>query len=185
MKDEILKRVDDVAEITSETLAKATDGELERLCEWLLQQDEGRQEKIRKSLANETAWWLNSANSQWKRPGDDGNRRGKKYTSHSDTETDETSEDEDDRGSETGEVTTDPGGSEDDEVKDTTTPKPPDMASKTSLEQDGDGTDEFGDWLFNESAYTEWVKYPQGLLWLHGNCRSSASPYALHALSRS
>ena len=137
----------------------------------------GRQEKIRKSLANETAWWLNSGSSQWKQPGDDRDRKVKKEVT-SDTATDESSENGDDRGSETGEITTDQGGSEEDEAKERN-PKPLAMASKTSLEQGGDGTDEFGDWLFKKSEYTEWVKYPQGLLWLHGSCRSSMSPSAL------
>ncbi|KAK4651575.1 hypothetical protein QC762_602405 [Podospora pseudocomata] len=73
----ILKRVDGLAKTASDTYAKATAAELERLCEWLLKRDGGRQDKIRTSLATERAWWLNSGNSHW-RPGGDGDKKGKK-----------------------------------------------------------------------------------------------------------
>ncbi|KAK7725588.1 hypothetical protein SLS63_008043 [Diaporthe eres] len=171
MKQVILNRVDKLAELAAKTLAKTIDQDVERLCQWLLEQEEGRQGKIRKSLANETTWWLNSGNSHWNQPRGDGDKKGNRYVT-SDTSTDETSEDGDDRRSETSETTTDSGGSEDSEAKDRNS-KPAEIASKTSLEQDGDGPDEFGDWLFDKSDYTEWVKYPQGLLWLHGSYSSS------------
>lgn len=99
-----------------------------------------------------------------------GTGKAKKYHTASDTATDESGDDDDDQGSESGDITTDPETSEDEEAHDR---KALDVVSKTSLEQDADQVDEYGDWLFESREYTEWVKYPQSLLWLYGNCRFS------------
>lgn len=37
-------------------------------------------------------------------------------------------------------------------------------------DQEGEGY-RSGDWFINGKEYLEWKKYPQGLLWLYGNCR--------------
>jgi len=34
------------------------------------------------------------------------------------------------------------------------------------------GKKQSGEWLLQTDAYVEWKRYPQGLLWLFGNCRS-------------
>ncbi|KAK4640478.1 LOW QUALITY PROTEIN: hypothetical protein QC761_602410 [Podospora bellae-mahoneyi] len=99
-----------------------------------------------------------------------GTGKAKKYHTASDTATDESCDDDDDQGRESGDITTDPETSEGEEAQDR---KTLDVVSKTSLEQDADQADEYGDWLFESREYPEWVKYPQSLLWLYGNYSSS------------
>ncbi|KAH6846999.1 hypothetical protein B0I37DRAFT_135592 [Chaetomium sp. MPI-CAGE-AT-0009] len=44
------------------------------------------------------------------------------------------------------------------------------------LEHDEGHGGELGDWLLQRNEYLEWEKYPQGLLWLYGDCRSPVPP---------
>lgn len=120
----------------------------------------GSQSKIRKSTESEIAWWKSSGDDQWKLRSRKSKARGKK---RSEIVRFEGSDDGDGKKSTKTDEITAWNGSEDDDDDDEVMEK--------SSEDRGQG-DEFGDWLFQTSEYVDWIKYPQGLLWLHGSCRN-------------
>lgn len=129
--------------------------ELRELLKSLRELEGKSQPMIRSSIEDEIAWWKSSEDDQRKHPTLKNKARAKKRSKQAvrfehlqpmieGSRSIDTSDDE---------------GSEVDDAED------------HDLEKERVG-DEFGGWLFRMQEYSDWIKYPQGLLWLRGNCRN-------------
>lgn len=158
--NELLKRVDELAKDAEEMFQKMAHGirteELRELWRSLRDMEGKSQSKIRELTGVEIAWWKSSEDDQPKLWSLKSKARAKKRKA---IVRFEESDDGDGRKS----IKTDEEGSEDDDDDDQVPEKTP---------EDNVQGDEFGGWLFQTQEYSDWIKYPQGLLWLHGNCRT-------------
>ncbi|KAJ4415336.1 hypothetical protein N0V82_007386 [Gnomoniopsis sp. IMI 355080] len=158
--DELLKKVDELAKDTKEKFIETIRGikkeELRELLKSLRELEGKSQPIIRQSIEDEIAWWKSSEDDQRKLRTLKSKARAKKSK---DVVRFEDSEDEGGRKINI----SDEEGSEVDDADDHVLDKEP-------------MDDEFGGWLFQMQEYSDWIKYPQGLLWLYGNsgCGKSA-----------
>lgn len=166
--DELLKRIDELAKGDAKIFHGIKTEELRELWKSLRDMEGECQSKIRKSIEDEVAWWKSSGDDQWLLWSPKSKARGRKRREIA------RFEGSDDGGGEKS-AKTDEDGSEDDDDDDQVLEKAP--------EDKGQG-DEFGDWLFRRVEYIEWIKYPQGLLWLHGDGRNHPHRYFRPALTQ-
>lgn len=170
--DKLMKRVDALAEEAQKQFQEMIHGikteELRELWRSLRELEGKSQLMIRKSIEDEIAWWKSSEDDQRKLRSLKNKVRVKK---RKDTVRFAESENEDGRKINT----SDEEDSEIDDAEDHVLEKEP---------VENVQGDEFGGWLFRMQEYSDWIKYPQGLLWLHGNCRN-LSPRMISAVTDS
>jgi hypothetical protein len=166
--------VDKMAKDSDQALVMANKEELRELCRWLLEKEGPSQQDTHTELLRQIDWWQTSGDNKWTSTG---YNKGKgKAASERATVEWESSEEGEGQDSETSERSLGDGSDDDDEVQGD---KPVDTALGRAQEHDESQGDELGDWFFQSREYLEWKKFPQGLLWLYGNCKSPGCPLSV------
>jgi hypothetical protein len=162
--------VDKMAKDSDKALIMANKEELRELCRWLLAKEGPSQQDTHAELLRQIDWWQTSEDKKWTSTG---YNKGKGKAASERATVEWESSEEEGQGTETSVIGLGEGSDDDDEVQGD---KPVDTALGRAPEHDESQGNELGDWFFQRREYLEWKKYPQGLLWLYGNCKSPGSP---------
>lgn len=152
----MVEMADDIAKTSSKTLNKVNEEELRELYAWMLKKEGPSQHTTQRDLQENVEWWSSDGNIL-------DNRKGT-----SDAASTNSSDHEEDDSIKTAEIASGGGSNNDGETRYN---MPDKVSFKRGSEYHEEQSDELGGELLQSKEYLEWKKYPQGLLWLHGNCR--------------
>lgn len=168
--DHLLRQVDETAKNSYNALGKVNEEELRELYKFLIEKEGTSQAEIHRKLQHEVDWWKSVGNhNKWK--SGESKSRGKRTKSVDATA--DSSDDDTSQATEAGDMALGNSSEDDDEVQS----RPGELPVGESLEHDEGQHGGLGDWLFQSKEYLEWKKYPQGLLWLYGDCKSLVASY--------
>ncbi|KAI0388316.1 hypothetical protein F5Y17DRAFT_238009 [Xylariaceae sp. FL0594] len=169
--NEILKKVDELAKDKFKLHKELEKAGLQRLLVSLRSMEGDHQTKIRKIIQDEINWWKSSGDDyRWKPRGGKSKRNKKRGV----VARFESSQDGDGQKSTRTVHATAWDGSENEDDGDQAQGKAP---------RDKSQSDEFGDWLFQTKQYNDWIKYPQGLLWLYGSAGCGKSTLCISIIN--
>ena len=164
-----MRQVDETAKYSYKALGKVNEEELRELYKFLMEKEGTTQTEIHRKLQREVDWWKSVGDSKWR----SGENKGKGKRTDSVIATADSSDDEGDQANGAGAMGLGDSSEDDDEVQSS---RPDELPPGEDQQHDEGQGDELGDWLLQGKEYLEWKKYPQGLLWLYGDCRTPIPP---------
>lgn len=163
-----MKQVDETAKYSYKALGKVNEEELRELYKFLIEKEGTSQAEIHRKLQREIDWWKSVGDDKWK----SGQSKGQGKKVKMVIATADSSGDEGEQANGASAMAVD---SSDDDDEDQSS-MPGELPYGENPDHDEGQGDELGDWLLQKKEYLEWKKYPQGLLWLYGDCKSPVDP---------